>query len=151
MKSARSRAREFALQALYEWQVAGNAIDDIMQDLGGASGFDTIDRAYFSELVRGVNRESAALQAAIAPHLDRSQEALSPVEHAVLLLGAYELLYRPEIPYRVVINEAIELAKTFGGTEGHRYVNGVLDKLAAQARRVEFEARQARVAAGTDR
>ncbi len=148
MKSARRRAREFAVQALYEWQVAGNAADDIMSELGAAKGFDKIDREYFAELVRGVAREFGMLQSRLAPHLDRSHEAVSPIESAVLLIGAYELLHRLEIPYRVVINEAIELAKTFGGTDGHRYVNGVLDKLAAQARREEIDARRSAVGTG---
>lgn len=139
--SPRRRAREFALQALYELQVSGNAPAAIRQAIAAADGFGNADAAYFDALWSGVNAERDALVAALAPHLDRSPNALSPVERAILLLGAWELAQRPEIPYRVVINEAVELAKTFGGTDGYKYVNGVLDRLAAGLRANEVLAR----------
>ncbi len=130
MKSARRRAREYAVQGLYQWQLAGTAVRDIERALAEDEGFGEADRAYFEHLLRGATSEAAALEQQLAGALDRRVDELSPVERSILLLAAYEFVHGPEIPYRVVINEAIELAKTFGGTDGHKYVNGVLDKLA---------------------
>jgi N utilization substance protein B len=134
MSSARHRAREFALQGLYQWQVSGNEAAAIEAHMGEVKGFDKADRELFSRLLRGAMRERDALRDCIAPHLDRKFEELSPVERGILLLGTFELAHEIQTPYRVVLNEAIELAKSYGGTEGHRYVNGVLDKVAAQLR-----------------
>ena len=107
-------------------------------------GFDQCDAAHFDLLLHGCIRERVELDAQLAVHLDRKTEQLSPVEHAVLLIGSYELLHCVDIPYKVAINEAVELAKSFGGTDGHKYVNGVLDKTAASLRSVEVEAVRAR-------
>jgi N utilization substance protein B len=134
MKSARRRSREFALQGLYSWLLAGQPVLDITAQLETAKGFDRADGAYFSLLLGGVIEQQQALEAALVPCLDRRVNELSPVERAILLLGAWELKNSAEVPYRVVINEAVELAKSFGGTDGHKYVNGVLDKLAKSLR-----------------
>ena len=142
-KSARSRAREFALQALYQHLVGRNeagAIDTFTRDL---AGFHKADSAHYDALLHGCIAEAASLDATLARHVDRPTKQLSPVEHAVMMIGAYELGHCIEIPYRVVINEAVELAKSFGGTDGHKYVNGVLDKAAADLRPVEVADRRA--------
>ena len=140
MKSSRRLAREFAVQGLYEWLIAHNEVCAIEHGLAEVSGFDKANRPLLDVLLHGAIAEADTLRARIAPYLDRPITALSPVEHAVLLLATYELLHRLETPYRVVINEAVELAKAYGGTDGHKYVNGVLDKLAGELRAVEMEA-----------
>ena len=139
MKSARRRSREFAVQGLYQWQL--NALDptSIADDIGKTRGFEQADEKHFRTLLSGVVGHADALHASLAPLLDRPIREISPVEHAILLVGAFELAHHPEIPYRVVINECVELAKTFGGTDGFKYVNGVLDRLAAAAREVEIK------------
>ncbi|HSD99993.1 MAG TPA: transcription antitermination factor NusB [Burkholderiales bacterium] len=137
MKTSRRRAREFALQGLYQWQLAGTDPETIARQLGDAKGFDKVDTGYFRALLEGTVAAAPELERAIAPHLDREYSRLSPVERGILLLAGYELTHQPEVPYRAVINEAVELAKSYGGTEGYKYVNGVLDKLAAQLRRAE--------------
>ncbi len=137
-RSARRRAREFALQGLYGWLVGGQDSAGIEGHLMESDGFDRCDVEHFRGVLHGVIDDVAALRADIARYIDRDVKDLSPVEHAILLIGAYELKHRLEIPYRVVINEAVELAKGFGGTEGFKYVNGVLDKLAAQLRPQEM-------------
>jgi len=134
MKSARRRAREFALQGLYQWQLTGNAVSDIEQHLSETVGFDRADAELFATLLRGTIDERESLAADIMPFLDRASANVSPVERGILLMAAFELKHHPQTPYRVVLNEAIELAKTFGGTEGHKYVNGVLDKLVSRLR-----------------
>jgi N utilization substance protein B len=134
MKTARRRAREYALQGLYQWQLAGAAPGEIRAHLAADSHFAKADAAYFGALLAGTIAEVEDLKREIAPALDRTVEALSPVERGILLLAAWELKHSPEIPYRVVINEAIELAKEFGGTDGYKFVNGVLDKLAPRLR-----------------
>ncbi|CAG0939823.1 Transcription antitermination protein NusB [Gallionellaceae bacterium] len=136
-KSSRRRARELALQGIYQWRLTGDDEAQIEKQMREEKGAGRFDAEFFSNLLRGAMAECADLEAAFTPHLDRAPDELSPVEFSVLLLGAYELIRHPEIPYRVVINEAVELAKTFGGTDGHKFVNGVLDKLAAQVRAVE--------------
>jgi transcription antitermination protein NusB len=146
-KSARRRSRELAMQGLYEWLVAGTELRAVEAHIAEMDGFGKCDRAHFDALLHGVVEHAAALDAVLARHLDRRTQLLSPVEHAVLLVGGYELMHCVEIPYRVAINEAVELAKTFGGTDGHRYVNGVLDKCAAELRPHE-QRRPARPAAG---
>lgn len=137
MKSARRRSREFAVQGLYQWQLNAADATLIAADLATTRGFEHADEKHFRALLYGVIKHAGDLHAALAPCLDRTLKELSPVEHAILLVGAFELAHHPEIPYRVVINECVELAKTFGGTDGFKYVNGVLDKLAAAARAVE--------------
>jgi len=142
MRNARRRARELATQALYQWLVAGGQAAEIDAFIRGTQGFDKADQAHFDTLLYGVVKEAALLEAAIAPCLDRPVTELSPVERAVLMVGTFELRHHVEIPYRVVINEGVEVAKTFGGTDGYKYVNGVLDKLAAKIRPDEAQARR---------
>ncbi len=137
MKTNRRRSREFALQGLYQWQLAGTDPAAIARQLAEAKGFDKVDPEYFKALIEGTVAAAQELEREIAPHLDREFSRLSPVERGILLLAGYELAHRPEVPYRVVINEAVELAKSYGGTGGHKYVNGVLDKLAARLRAKE--------------
>ncbi|HMW17398.1 MAG TPA: transcription antitermination factor NusB [Accumulibacter sp.] len=141
-RSPRHRAREFALQGLYQWQLAGNDEAAIEAHLRDCEGFDKADRDFFSGLLRGVMNQRPSLEEQLQGFLDRPFRELSPVEACVLLGGAYELRNYPQTPYRVIINESIELAKSFGGTDGHKYVNGVLDKLAAQLRPAEVAARR---------
>lgn len=138
--SSRHRAREFVLQGIYQQQLSGNAPDAIRAQIGEAAGFPKADGAYFDELWTGVTAEFDDLVALCAPLLDRRAAELSPIERAVLVIGAWELKHRVDIPYRVVINEAVELAKSYGGTDGHKFVNGVLDKLAAGLRADEIGA-----------
>ena len=148
-KSPRRRSREFALQGLYEWLLSGSEAGVIDAHMREQEGFDKCDSAHFDALLHGCIRDAAAMDAALARHVDRRTSALSPVEHGVLLIGAWELSNCLEIPYKVAINEAVELAKEFGGTDGHKYVNGVLDKTAGDLRAVEVEAaRAARRGAG---
>jgi N utilization substance protein B len=142
--SPRRRSRELVLQGLYQRQMSGNAAPAIRDDLRASEGFVMADQPYFDELWRGVDTEYDALLEALAPHLVRDTASLSPVERAIIVMGAWELTQRLEIPYKVVINEAVELAKVFGGTDGHRFVNGVLDKFAASARAAEIAALQRR-------
>lgn len=137
MKSSRRRARELALQGLYQWLLAGTPPATIQTQLAESSGYAKCDRRFFDDLWHGVTTEFDTLLAAFAPFLDRAPAQLSPIEKGVLAIGAWELLRAPDIPYRVVINEAVELAKAYGGTDGHKYVNGVLDKLAAAIRAAE--------------
>jgi transcription antitermination protein NusB len=140
MKSSRRRSREFALQGLYQWQLAGTDPLIIAEQLGDAEGFNKIDAEYFSVLLNGAVAGAVEMEQLIAPLLDRAYKSLSPVERGILLLAGFEFRQCPEVPYRVIINEAIELAKSFGGTDGHKYVNGVLDKMAAQLRAPEVQA-----------
>lgn len=141
-KSPRRRAREFALQGLYQWRVGGNDEAAIEAHLADSDGFDKADREFFVGLLRGVLAQQVGLQEQLQAYLDRPFAELSPIESSVLLAGAYELVNCPQTPYRVIINEAIELAKGFGGTDGHKYVNGVLDKMAARLRPAEVEAKR---------
>ena len=138
MKTDRRRSREFALQGLYQWQLAKAEPATIARQLAEAKGFDKIDADYFKALLEGAIAAAPELERAITPHLDREYARLSPVERGILLLAGYELVHRPDVPYRAVINEAVELAKDFGGTDGHKFVNGVLDKLAARLRAAEM-------------
>jgi transcription antitermination protein NusB len=133
-KSARRRSREIALQGLYEWLIGRGDAGAIEAHMHEQDGFDKCDSAHFDALLHGCMRGSAELDATLERHIDRRIVELSPVEHAVLLIGSYELRHCPDIPYKVAINEAVELAKSFGGTDGHKYVNGVLDKAAAELR-----------------
>ncbi|MDZ4202173.1 MAG: transcription antitermination factor NusB [Gallionella sp.] len=137
-RSPRHRARELALQGIYQWRITAGDDAQIEKQIQNEKNLGRYDKALFSKLLRGALNQHADLEALLAPYLDRPLAELSPVEFAVLLLGAFELSQNIEVPYKVVINEAVELAKTFGGTDGHKYVNGVLDKLAPQVRAVEF-------------
>lgn len=141
-KSPRHRARELVLQGIYQWRVTAGDEAQISKQIQAEKNLGRYDREMFTKLLRGALAQHADIEALLAPHLDRPLSELSPVEFAVLLLGAFELSQHPEVPYKVVINEAVELAKTFGGTDGHKYVNGVLDKLAPQVRAAEFSARK---------
>lgn len=137
-KNARRRSRELAMQGLYQWLLSGEDAGAIEAHVAASTpGYEKADHDYFKALLHGTLEAAAELDEAIAPHLDRKTTELSPVEHAVLLLGTFELLRMPEVPYRVVINEAVELAKSFGGTDGYKYVNGVLDRVASRLRPVE--------------
>ena len=141
-KSSRRRAREFALQGLYEWLISGSEAGLIDAHMREQDGFDKCDKAHFDLLLHGCIAEAAELDAVLVRHVDRKTSHLSPIEHGVLLIGVYELAHCIDIPYRVAINEAVELAKAFGGTDGHKYVNGVLDKAAADLRAPEVQARR---------
>ena len=143
-KSSRTRAREFALQALYQHLVGRNEADSIDAFTRDLVGFHKADSAHYDALLRGCISDAAALDAVITPLLDRPMKEISPVEHAVLWIGEYEFKNCLDVPYRVVINECIELAKAFGGTDGHKYVNGVLHKMAPSLRAAEVAADQSR-------
>ena len=136
-KSARRRSREFALQGLYQWLLSGESVTEVVEHIALLDGFAKCDRVHFDALINGGIEQAAALDAVLARHVDRKTSQLSPVEHAALMIGCFEFLNCPEVPYRVVINEAVELTKSFGGTDGHKYVNGVLDRCAAELRAVE--------------
>ena len=137
---ARSRARRRALQAVYAWQMSGAGAREVIAQFAHEQAKEPADLAYFEDLVRGVDEHRKDLDAALAPFLDRDIEQVDAIERAVLRLAAYELRHRPDVPYRVVINEAIEIAKRFGAEHGHTYVNGVLDHAAADWRSVEVGA-----------
>jgi N utilization substance protein B len=136
-RTPRHRAREFALQGLYQWLISNEDSGVIDAHIRQAHGFDKADSEHFNTLLHGTIRDAAKLREELSPLIDRPLNLLSPIEHAALLIGAYELKHHIEIPYKVVINEAVELTKSFGGVDGHKYVNGVLDKLALQLRSVE--------------
>jgi N utilization substance protein B len=143
-RGSRRLSRELVLRALYEWQVARSDLAALLvhmeEEEDGMALGDAANMGFFRELLEGVLKASPALDEALAPHLDRAVAELSPIEHAILLIGAYELSHTLNVPYKVVINEAVNLAKKYGGTDGHKFVNGVLDKLARVTRRVEVEA-----------
>ena len=141
MKSARRRSRELATQGLYQWLLSGAPRGEIDAQLRGAQGYDKADQEHLDALLHGVIKEADIISAELQPCLDRPLDQLSPVERAVLMVAAFEFKHHLDIPYRVVINEAIELTKTFGGSDGHKYVNGVLDKLAVQLRPTEAQGR----------
>jgi N utilization substance protein B len=135
--AARSRARRRALQAVYAWQMSGSKMTSVIEQFRHEQDMEVADLEYFEDLLRGVEEHVQALDEALKPYIDREVEQIDPVERAALRLAAYELKYRPDVPYRVIINEAIEVTKRFGADHGHSYVNGVLDKLAAQLRVTE--------------
>jgi N utilization substance protein B len=142
-KPPRSRAREFAVQALYQHLVGRQDAQSIDQFTRGLSGFHKADSVHYDVLLHGCIGEAAELDALIVPLLDRKLEEISPIEHAIMWIGAYEFLHAADVPWRVVLNECIELAKEFGGTDGHKYVNGVLNGLAPKLRSHEVEADRA--------
>jgi N utilization substance protein B len=135
--AARSRARRRALQALYAWQMSGSKMPAVIDQFRHEQDMEVADLEYFEDLLHGVEKHVDELDEALKPYIDREVAQIDPIERAALRLAAYELKYRPDVPYRVVINEAIEVTKRFGADHGHSYVNGVLDKLAAQLRVVE--------------
>ncbi len=139
-KSQRSRSREFALQALYQRLVGKNPIADIDAFTRDLAGFSKSDPVHFEALLQGCASQSEALDTLLLPLLDRKLAEISPVEHAVLWIGAFEFANCPDVPWRVVLNECIELAKEFGGTDGHKYVNAVLNELAKRLRSTEMAA-----------
>lgn len=134
---ARSRSRRRALQALYAWSLSGGDVRSLIAQFAHEQAHEEADLEYFEDLVRGVLRHVDELDGALATYIDRKMDEVDPVERAALRIAAYELVYRPDIPYRVVINEAIAATKRFGAEHGHTYVNGVLDKAAAALRSVE--------------
>lgn len=140
MSRKRSLARSHATQAVYQWQVTGENVSDIVNHFLTEQDSSQFEVGYFRELVMGVPQNLDELDEALTPLLDRPVESVDLVERAILRLGAYELAKHPEVPYRVVINEAVELAKTFGADKGHKYINGVLDKLAKSLRALEVNA-----------
>jgi N utilization substance protein B len=140
MTTPRRRAREFALQGIYQWQYTGEEATQVLKNLSELDEFDEADREFLTAQLSGTVAESASLRARIEPLADRKWDDLSPIERGILLLAAWELVHKQDIPYRVTINEAIELGKKFGGTDGHKYVNGVLDRLAADVRAEEVAA-----------
>jgi len=142
-KSTRSRAREFAVQALYQHLVGRNDATSVDDFTRGLSGFHKADSAHYDALLHGCVRESAELDALIEPLLDRKLAEISPIERCVMWIGAYEFRHCMDVPWRVVINECIELAKEFGGTDGHKYVNAVLNGLAPTLRAAEVQADKA--------
>ncbi|HUB92311.1 MAG TPA: transcription antitermination factor NusB [Dyella sp.] len=135
--AARSRARRRALQALYAWQMSGSSMNSVVDQFRHEQDMEVADLEYFEDLLRGVEAHVSELDEALKPYIDRDVAQIDPIERAVLRLAAYELKHRPDVPYRVIINEAIEVTKRFGADHGHSYVNGVLDKLAAQVRGTE--------------
>jgi len=139
-KSPRSRAREFALQGLYQFLVGGNDVDSVDAFTRDLQGFAKADSAHYDALLHGCVELADDLDALIVPLLDRKLAEISPVEHGCMWIGAYELLRCPDIPWRVVLNESIELTKDFGGTDGHKYVNAVLNGLAPKLRAAEVSA-----------
>ncbi|MCC6072789.1 transcription antitermination factor NusB [Massilia sp. GCM10020059] len=139
-RTPRHRAREFALQGLYQWLLNNEPATTVVNNIRAAHGFEKADADYFAALLYGAIQDSVSLRDTFAPLIDRGVAELSPIEHGVLLIGAYELKNNLDIPYRVVINEAVELTKSFGGIDGHKYVNGVLDKLAPVLRADEVAA-----------
>ena len=132
--SARRRSREFAMQGVYQWLFTGAGHSEILKNLSELEEFGKADNGFLTAELRGTINEAPGLREKLEPLADRKWEEVSPIERAILMIGAWELMHSPEIPYRVTINEAIELGKRFGGTDGHKYVNGVLDKLAASVR-----------------
>jgi N utilization substance protein B len=132
--SARRASRELALQGIYQWIYTGASPATVLKNLSELEGFEAADNEFLKAELRGTIGEAEGLRARLEPLADRKWEEVSPVERAILMIGAWELMHALEIPYKVTINEAIELGKRFGGTDGHKYVNGVLDKLAAAVR-----------------
>jgi len=135
--AARSRARRRALQALYAWQLSGSHMNAVIEQFRHEQDMEVADLEYFEDLLHGVERHVEAIDDSLKPYVDREVGQIDPIERAALRLAAYELKYRPDVPYRVIINEAIEITKRFGADHGHSYVNGVLDKLASALRSTE--------------
>jgi len=142
MSSARRRSRELALQGLYQWQLSGGTTAQVMKNLSELDGFKKADHEFLEKELKGAIGKADSLRGALEPLADRKWAEVSPIERSILLIGAWELVHCPEIPYRATINEAIELGKRFGGTEGHKYINGILDRLAKSVRPDEVAAKR---------
>ncbi len=134
MKPSRRRSRELALQGIYQWLYTGQSAKEVLKHLAELEGYSGGDEEFLKAALAGTIKDEKALRERLEPLADRKWDDVSPVERGILLLGAWEMVHQPEIPYRVTINEAIELGKRFGGTDGHKYVNGVLDRLAGNVR-----------------
>lgn len=137
MSGKRTQARHHAVQAIYQWQMAGHDVSEVDSQFLDKEDLGSFEVEYFKDLLHGVPANLSELDTELKHCVDRSIESIDPVERAILRLGAYEMMHHPEVPYRVIINEAVELAKVFGAEQGHRYVNGVLDKLARRVRKTE--------------
>ncbi|MCK9505106.1 MAG: transcription antitermination factor NusB [Porticoccaceae bacterium] len=142
--SHRKKARHLLVQALYQWQLSGTSINSIEAEFFTDNKMDTVDTQFFRELLHGVPEKVAELDGRFTPYLDRRQDELDPVSLAVLRIGTYELLFRIDVPYKVVINESVNLAKAFGPSDAHKYINSILDKVAIDSRQVEIKAAQSR-------
>lgn len=140
MSYARTNARQTAVQALYQWQMTGQSLNDIEQQFYLNGHFKNVQRSYFKELLHGVPLQLSQVDNALSEFVDRTINEIDPVERAILRIGVYELLNRLDVPYRVILNEGINLAKRYGATESHKYVNGILDKVAQKHRPDEFAA-----------
>jgi transcription antitermination protein NusB len=143
MSIARTNARKAAVQALYQWQMTGQNLGQIEQQFLDEDWLKDVQKSYFNELLHGVPTNLDTIDQALSEFVDRPVDVIDPVERAILRLGAYELLYRLNMPYRVVINESINLAKCFGADGSHKYINGILDKIAQHTRAVEIKAKRA--------
>lgn len=139
--SGKRRARKLALQSLYQWLMAGTALSDIEAQFSAANNMDKVDGEYYRKLLYGVPKDLAAIEEALTPLLDRPIQSLNPIELSILRLCTFELFHCMEIPYRVILDESVSLAKAFGSQDGHRYVNGVLHNLAQTVRKIEIEGR----------
>lgn len=140
--SARRNARQYALQAMYQWQISDIPLHDVEHEFVNYRIDKQIDMDYFKELIHGIPKQLTEINAAMHPFLGRSISDIDPIELAVIRISIYELLHRPDVPYRVIINEALELTKKFGSIEGYKFVNGILDKIARQARSLEIKQQQ---------
>jgi N utilization substance protein B len=141
MSQTKTNARKAVVQALYQWQMTGHSLIDIEQQFVEEERLANVQKSYFRELFHGIPKELDAIDAVLAEFVDRPVDAIDPVERAILRLGTYELLHHPEMPYRVVLNESINLAKCFGADGSHKYVNGILDKVAQGKRAVEINSK----------
>ncbi|MCX7119652.1 MAG: transcription antitermination factor NusB [Legionellales bacterium] len=139
--SGKRRARKLALQSLYQWLMAGTVLTDIEAQFSAANNMDKVDVEYYRRLINGIPKELSVIEEALKPFLDRPIESLNPIELTILRLCTFELFHCPEIPYRVILDESVSLAKAFGSQDGHKYVNGVLHNLAQIARKTEIEGR----------
>lgn len=135
--SPRRRARELAMQAIYSWQLTGNSVEQIELSTATSNNMKKVDMTFFQDLLRGTLKHIDAIEEALEPHLGRAKEEIDPVEKAILHMSAYELMHRIDVPFKVVINEAIELAKGFGAADSHKFVNGVLDNAVKVLRKGE--------------
>jgi len=140
LAAERRKARHYGMQALYQWHMAGASLTAIEAEFRADYDFSHVDLEYFQALLHGVPACVDELEATLEPLLDRKLSDLDPIERTLLRMGTYELAHRPDVPYKVVINEAVALTKKFGATDGHKYINGVLDKVARELRKVEIDA-----------
>ncbi len=140
LPSQRRKARQLLLQALYQWQMSGADVTEVEAEFRTDNDMSKVDAEFFSELLHGIPRQLEAVDAAFTQHLDRSRDELDPISISLLRLGSYELLNRVDVPYRVVINEAVNLAKKFGPTDTYKFINGILDKVALESRKIEVTA-----------